>query len=165
MKKKKDKNNELTEKCAEYLDGWKRAKADYENLQKNLAQSAEDSRKRIKISFLHDLLPVLDNFSQAVAHVPNLDEYDEKIQKDLENWLQGVTFIQKQLEDVIKELGVEQIVAEAGQFDPNLHESVDTATDPEKHDQEIIKQIQPGWKIGETVIRPAKVVINNKENN
>jgi len=159
MKKKKDKKSELEIKCAEYLDGWKRAKADYENLQKNLSQSAEDARKRIKISFLHDLLPVLDNFGQAVVHLPDLDGCDKKVKNDLENWLQGVTFIQKQLEDVIKELGAEQIFAQ-DQFDPNLHESVDTESDPGKEDQTIIKQIQPGWKIGETVIRPAKVIIN-----
>ncbi len=150
MKKKKKDN-----KTQEYLEGWKRALADYENLKRDMETRLEESRKRIKTSVAEELLPVLDNFHQAVEHAPPIN--DAKI----ENWLQGVTFIEKQLEEVMVSIGLEQIKTIGEQFDPNLHEAVEQVEDQSKKDQEIIKENQKGWKIGETVIRPAKVIINN----
>ncbi len=165
MAKDKDKTTkkvkqviDLEEKNAEYLAGWKRALADYENLKQDVSGQLSDGRNRIRQSLAEDLLPVMDNFAQAVNHVPNLDD-----QKAIENWLTGVTFIKKQFEDIFTAMGIEHIRG-SGQFDPNLHESVETREDQNQPDQDILEEISPGWKIGEIVIRPAKVAINNLEN-
>lgn len=159
----KDKKKELTEleeltaKCAEYLEGWKRAKADYENLQRDIAKTTSESRARIKADFAHSLLPVMDNFAQAVAHAPN------ELPADAQNWLQGVTFIQKQFEDVLTGLGLEQIQTKDQPFDPNLHEAVETRSEAGAVDQIILEEVAAGWKINDSIIRPAKVIINNVE--
>lgn len=143
MSKKKEKES----KEQEYLDGWKRALADYENLQRDMGKRLDESRDRIKESFVYDLLPVMDNFEQAVNHAPELGE-------EHQSWMQGVLFIKKQFEDVVKNLGLEKISVE-GEFDPNLHESVGEG--------DKFKEVRSGWKIGDKVIRPAQV-ITKKDN-
>jgi len=142
------------ESCEEYKQGWQRALADYENIKKDMAVQLEASRKRIKAEFALDLLPVIDNFAQAVAHAPDLPEQQA--------WLDGVLYIQKQFQDVLGTLGVEQI-STSGQFDPHLHETVGSEFDESKPDEEILREIQPGWTLQENVLRPAKVIINSKE--
>ncbi len=147
-KKQKTKESKTCEQCEEYKNGWKRALADYENLQKDLGTQREETRRQIKTGFVHDLLPVMDNFAQAVAHAP------KDLPKECETWMQGVTFIEKQFADVLSGLGVERIeVGDA--FDPNLHESVGEA--------EEMKEVRAGWKIGEHVIRPAQVMIKKED--
>lgn len=138
----------------EYLAGWKRALADYENLKRDMNADLEESRKRIKTSFAHNLLPVADNFHQAVNHAPELED------KNAQNWLQGVIFIEKQLEEVMQSLGLEKITTIGETFDPNLHESAGARSEKGKKDQEILEEVQAGWKLGESIIRPAKVIIN-----
>ncbi|PIZ54158.1 nucleotide exchange factor GrpE, partial [Candidatus Uhrbacteria bacterium CG_4_10_14_0_2_um_filter_41_7] len=135
---------DLEAKCVEFESGWKRALADYENLQKDMHSQLRVSRDRIKIDFVGKLLPVLDNFNQAVNFAPKTEN------PEIENWLLGVTFIQKQFETVLSEMGVEMVGA-VGQFNPTLHEAVGLKTDDSKADQEIIEVIQPGWKIGDIV--------------
>lgn len=137
--KKKEKETKTKEQ--EYLDGWKRALADYENLQRDMSSRLDDAKNRMKSDFAHDLLPVMDNFAQAVNHAPKLEDTHKP-------WLDGVLYIQKQFEDVLKGLGLEKI--EVTEFDPNLHEAVGEG--------EELKEVQSGWKIGERVIRPAQVI-------
>jgi len=141
------------ENCDEYKNGWKRALADYENLKNDLIKQREEARRSIKVAFAQDLLPVIDNFAQALAHMPHPERAGGEL-KDLQSWLQGVTFIEKQFSDVLSGLGVEKI--EVGDtFDPNLHESVGEG--------EEMKEVRSGWKIGDHVIRPAQVIIKQEE--
>lgn len=141
-KKKKPKKKDLQAQCDEYLAGWKRALADYENLQRDLAQTKEDSRRQIRTALAHELLPIMDNFDQAVSHAPS------EMPKELETWMQGVTFIKKQFEDAFASMGIERINVEEP-FDPNVHEAVGEA--------EEMEEVRTGWKIGEHVLRPAQV--------
>jgi len=134
----------------EYLLGWKRALADYENLKRDLDKIKEENRNRIRVELAHTLLPVIDNFEQAVNHIPDLSTVDEKVRKNIEIWLQGVAFIKKQFEGAMNELGIERIPV-SDEIDPNLHEIVGEADEQ--------KEVLSGWKIGERVLRPVKVII------
>ena len=80
----------------EYLSGWKRAKADYQNLQKKMEKEREDWIKFASESLIEELLPVAENFEQAIAHVP-------KEHKD-NDWVTGLVHIKKQLDDVFENL-------------------------------------------------------------
>jgi len=139
------------EKCGEYLSGWKRALADYENLKADIDKTKASNRDQIRIGLAFDLLPVMDNFDQAVNHAPEDDS--------IKTWLQGVTFIKKQFEDVFIEMGIEMIDTSI-EFDPNLHEAVEEHEDADRSPGEIIEVQSNGWKIGERVLRPAKVTVN-----
>ncbi len=140
----------------EYLQGWKRALADYENLKKNLEKTKEENRNSIRIDFAMSLLPVIDNFEQAVNHVPDLSGCDEKTAKSIGTWLQGVIFIQKQFETVLNGMGISRIEVN-GEIDPNKHEIVGEADE--------MKEVLSGWIMGDRVLRPAKIIIKKENKN
>lgn len=139
------------DQCDEYLQGWKRALADYENMKADIDKIKSSNRDQIKIDLALSLLPVMDNFDQAVNHAPE----DESIK----SWLQGVVFIKKQFEDVFTEMGLEMVDTSI-EFDHNLHEAVEERDEEGRNAGEIIEVQQTGWKIRERVLRPAKVIIN-----
>ena len=165
MKKKKEDNKKIKKlselerletKSQEYLDGWKRALADYENIKKDISSQKEAERLRLKIALAQDLLPIIDNFDQALSHIPEIE--DTKFQ----NWLDGVKYIKNQFDGAMSGLGIERIENKEI-FDPLLHEAVSEEVNEAKKQGEIIKITQDGWKMGGSVIRPAKVIINKLE--
>lgn len=146
-------STDLQAKCDEYLAGWKRALADYENLQKNNAQARADDRRRIAVNLAQDLLPVVDNFDQALKHAPaDLDK----------NWFAGVQHIARQFADALGGLGITPIDAVGHAFDPNLHESGGSKWDDAKPEHVVLEEVIKGWKMGDIVIRPSKVIVNQQ---
>lgn len=146
---------ELAKKAGEYLDGWKRAQADFENYKKQQVHAQKDFARFAARDLVMQIIPVLDNFHASTDHIPE----DQK-----ENpWVVGIMHIQKQLENVLKENGVEEIEAKIGdEFDPELHEAVtDSNLQIESESTNIIKKVvSKGYKMENKVIRPAKVIVN-----
>ncbi len=146
-------SDDLQAKCDEYLAGWKRALADYENLQKHNAQERENDRRRIRTNLALDLLPVVDNFDQALKFAP----------KDVDaNWFAGVAHIARQFAEALKNMGIEPIESVGHVFDPNLHESGGSRWEDDTPEGVVIEEVIRGWKMGDMVIRPAKVIVNQK---
>lgn len=144
--------------CEEYLLGWKRALADYDNIKKNLVKEKGELRRAVKEEFVLSLLPVVDNFDQAIRHKP------KDVSPEVENWLIGILHVQNQLNDVLKELGAESFGRAGDPFDAQYHETVGSHFDGEKSEDAIIEIQQRGWKMGEKLIRPAKVIVNRAPN-
>lgn len=145
-------------KAEEYLNDLKRLQADFENYKKRQVESQKELRGHLIEKLLQDIIPVLDNFRMATGHVPKEAEGSP--------WVVGIQYIEKQLEDVLKTHGVEVIpVVEGDVFDPSIHEAIEGEDDRKKEDspkQEVIaKVLQKGYKIGDRVVRPAKVTIRN----
>ena len=143
------------EKCDEYLGGWKRALADYDNLKKDLGRERGEMRQYIKVGMAEELLTVLDNFDQAVKHRP------AELTKEVENWVAGVCHVQNQFDDLLKGLGLEPFGAVGDGFDANLHDAAGERVEEKKKDQEILEVQTRGWRMGDRVVRPAKVIVNN----
>lgn len=152
-----DMSEDLEKKCEEYLEGWKRALADYDNLKKELAREKDEMRERVRERVAEQLIPILDHFDQANHHVPALNLSDDDAMK-LQNWLNGLKLIQIQLESVMKELGLE-VVTTDGQADPNLHEIVGERAKEGRETGTIVEVIQTGWKLNAHIVRPAKVIV------
>ncbi len=146
----------LEEQNAEYLAGWKRALADYENLQKRNSEARDDDRRRVRINMAQELLPVVDNFDQAIKFAP------AEVPDNLKSWFMGITHIARQFEEVLKSLGVEPIKAVGEKFDPNVHESGGSKFDESKPEHTVIDELIKGWKLGDIVLRPSKVIVNEK---
>ncbi|MEK9130730.1 MAG: nucleotide exchange factor GrpE [Patescibacteria group bacterium] len=144
----------------EYLAGWKRALADYDNLKKDLAREKEESRNYLKEQMAHELIPILDSFDQVNRHTPALNVTEEDALK-FQNWLNGVRQTQAQLERVLQQMGL-QLVPTNGVFDPTMHEAIGQRSEDGKEDGAILEVVTSGWKLGEKVIRPAKVIINQQ---
>ena len=132
----------------EGLDSWKRCQADFENYKKDQAKYQEEFRKYAKMDVIEQILPVLGNFEASLAHVP---------EKNKENgWVEGIIYIKKQLEDVLKNNDIEEIAVKVGdKFDPEIHEAV--GGDGKK--QKVEKVIQKGYKLNGRILRAAKVEV------
>jgi len=158
--KSKSKNNldlkQSLEKMKEESDynlaGWKRAQADYQNLKKESEKARVDSIILANKGLIENLLPVFDNFALAIKHLPN------ELQDN--NWVQGIVYIHKQLQDILISEGVEIIDPMGEVFDPNIHEAVDSieVDEVEKHNT-IIEVLQVGYKLNDNLIRSARVKV------
>ena len=156
-----EEGSEIEKKCAEYLGGWKRALADYENLQKGNAQTREEDRRRVRMGMADDLLPVIDNFGYVTKHVPDTAECSDDFKKKFATWFTGIQHIDRQFTEALKGLGVEAIESVGKPFDPKMHEAGGSRKDESKPDGEVLEEIIKGWKFGEVVLRPAKVIVND----
>ncbi len=145
---------EEKDKYEEYLNGWKRALADYDNLKKELANERVQMRNSAIEQIFFSLLPVLDNFDQALRFKP--DGLDEKSEK----WLQGILHVRAQLENVMQDMGFEELGKEGEMFDPHFHSAVDERESDEKESGIILEVHKRGWKRGERLIRPAIVIVS-----
>lgn len=137
----------------EYLTGWQRAKADYVNLQKDSDAKYKELRTMVTGNMVEDLLPVLDSFNMAMGNKEAWEKVDA-------NWRNGVEYIHQQFLRVLADNNVTAIDQVDVMFDPMLHESIETLpTDDESKDHKIAQVVQTGYKIGEKIIRPARVKI------
>jgi molecular chaperone GrpE len=142
---------------AEYKSGWQRAVADYKNLQKEVnarqAEWAQYSERQI----LEEFIPVYDHFKMAFAHHPELKSTDEN-NKQIKNWIDGIGHIMKQFGEVLKAHNVEEIKTVGQVFDTQLHESAGEEESEGKAGM-IVREVSGGYKMGERVIKPARVII------
>jgi molecular chaperone GrpE len=153
VKKLREEIKTLRKEKEEYLTGWQRAKADYVNLQKELDLARVNVSILTKEKMVDKLLPALDSFEMAFSN----KEHWEKIDKD---WQDGITSIYQQLLSGLEKSGIEKIYEIEVPFDPSIHQSISVVvTDDEEKDHTVAKVLQIGYRIGERVIRPAKVTI------
>lgn len=137
----------------EYLVGWQRAKADYINLQKELDLARINISVVTKQKMVEKLLPAFDSFEMAFAN----KESWEKVDKE---WRAGVESIYQQIMSGLVNSGIDKIEEDGVLFDPNIHQSISIVeTDDESKNHTIEKVLQVGYKIGDRIIRPAKVTI------
>lgn len=148
--KSQDELTDLQTKCDEYLNGWKRAQADYQNLKKE----HEDQMKRLtqitNAGLISQLLPIIDHFELAIRHIPENQEKEE--------WVQGFYHIKKQFDEFLSKTGIKRIATVGKEFDPNLHEAVSIKEG--KKENEVLEEIQAGYVLGGFVLRHAKVIVS-----
>src|SRR3989339_746168 len=135
----------------EYLTGWQKERAEFANYRKGeddrKAMFSESMRERILTKFLS----VIDSFNLAFANKEAWEKVDE-------NWRKGIEHIYSQMNDIFEEYGVKPVGEEGENFDPNIHQSIDIVeTDKKELDHKVASVIQKGYKLGERVIRPARV--------
>src|ERR1035437_2793482 len=135
----------------EYLTGWQKERADFINYKKQEDERrtmfSESMRERILTRFLS----VIDSFNMAFANKEAWEKVDD-------NWRKGVEYIYAQMNTIFEEYGVKAIGEEGEAFDPNIHQSIDVVeTDKKELEHKIATVIQKGYKLGERVIRPARV--------
>ena len=143
---------ELTEqrgKADDYLDGWQRARAEFANYKKRIERDQDEARNRAAAALLAKLLPIEDDLLRAVRERPQGE--------GLSSWAEGVELIQRKLAALLEAEGVEVIAAEGAAFDPELHEAVTHEPSDDHNEGQIIEVIQPGYRLGERILRPARV--------
>ena len=144
-----DKIEKLKQERDEYLDGWKRAKADLINYKKDEFKRFEEIARFANEDIILDLLTVLDSFGLAIAAM----EKSGAVEK-------GVYLIRGQLQDVLRKRGLERIEAKQDDvFDPNIHEAVVVLETETKMDNIVAEEVEAGYALAGKVIRAAKVKV------
>lgn len=118
-------------------------------MRSRLMKSLEDRSRQSQLNFLTTLLPVLDNLNLAVA----ASETDPSI----EHLRDGVIGTARSFERALLDVGVEPIASVGKDFDPELHEAVDVA--PAEEDGKILQEYSRGYKLGDRLLRPARVQV------
>lgn len=141
-------------KAADYLDKLQRLQADMENLQKITRRQVETVIKQASEGLLIKLLPILDALQQAT----NIAHSDNQLPK--EEMAVGLKMLLRQLIDVLRTEGLEEIPAVDHQFDPTKHEVVSFVEKDDISENTIMEEIRKGYLLNGKVIRTSLVVVS-----
>lgn len=136
---------------AELKDRHLRKLAEFENHKKRSERERQEYFKIALAGFVHDFLPILDNFARALEHARPEDL--------MSDFGQGVVIINKQLHELWKRYGLIPIDT-SGAFDPNLHEAVATEETDRVPPNTILEELQKGFFLNDRLIRPAFVKVS-----
>ena len=146
-----NKIKEIEKQKEEYLNGWKRERADFLNYKKEEMERMSALIKYANEELVLKMLPILDNFLLAEKNIP------EDLKKD--NNIKGLLLINLQLKDFLKNQGIEEIKTVGEKFDPNFHEVVGESEKESGESGIITEEIQRGYLMEGKVLRPAKVKV------
>ncbi len=151
--KLKNKIKELEKEKKEYLNGWQRTQADLINLKKRHQEEKKVFTEIGKISLLEEIIPVLDNFDAAFSN-------KEAWEKTPKEWRVGIEYIYNQFLTILEKNNVQSFGQEGELFNEEFYNSIENIeTDNEEKKNTIAIVVQKGYKIGERIIRPAKVKV------
>lgn len=126
--------------------------ADFENFKRRSRLETETRAAAQKESFIHELLPVIDNLERALTSGGSADSL---------KFRQGVEMTLHQLRQLLSRHGIEPQAGVGQRFDPHLHEAVSQCHDPAHADHSIVEVLQRGYLRGTKNFRPAKVIVND----
>jgi molecular chaperone GrpE len=127
-----------------------RKQAELENLRKRTQREKEEFVQHATADLIRALLPTLDAFERA------LKQRDEGVPAQ---FYQGMELIHRDLLEVLKRAGLTPLETAGKTFDPHLHQAVETVTASEYRDQEIVEELQRGYKLRQRLLRPAIVKV------
>ena len=153
--KKQKTGNVENEKIALLENQLKKALSDYANLEKDTNRRVEAMMTAQRMLVVRQMLNVLDSLHLAIKAKDAM-----KLEGDVKSWIDGVVGMLTQIEKIIEEIGATKMIVNKGDnFDSGIHEAVGMVNEGEKG--KIYEVVAPGYKIGEYVIRPAKVIVSN----
>lgn len=133
-----------------------RLQAEFENYKKRAESERSELMAMAKVSVLTDLLPALDNFDRAAAHLPT--ELEDNA------WAKGMSYVGSQLEQILDGMGVHKYSSIGEQFDHNRHEAMEYVEGNGPPDV-VVEELTPGYEISGQVVRPATVKVSKPSNN
>jgi len=143
---------EIVKEDEEILNRLIRLQADFENFKKRTQKEKAEIYNFALEKLAIKLIPVMDNLERAEASFNGAETEGQ-------TYINGVQMVFKQLKDILREEGLEEIKSDIP-FDPNFHHGVAVGEDSEKEDQDILEVFQKGYSFKGKVIRPAMVKIN-----
>ena len=158
--------NELVEEARsqrdEYLDLAQRTKADFDNYRKRMAAETASARVRGKLEVASGLIESVDNLERVLAaeNVSLDDAINGQLSSDAPISLQGVIVAYRDLNKTLKIADVESYDPAGEAFDPTFHEALQALPAEGTEPGVVLEVMQRGYRSGETVIRPARVVVS-----
>jgi molecular chaperone GrpE len=142
----------LQQELAAQREAYLHLTADFDNFQKRTRRDSAQQAAAEKDAFIRDLLPIVDNLERALASEQSISS---------EPLHQGVTMTLQQMGQLLHRHGIEAVEDLGQPFDPRRHEAVSVRDDPSQPDHIVLEVTQRGYCRGDTVFRPAKVVVND----
>jgi molecular chaperone GrpE len=136
----------------EHLDDLKRVAAEFENYRKRVARDQASLAARAHERLVKELLPVLDDLERALEAAS--EHQEGKVEE-------GVRLVQRELQEALGKEGLVEIETN-GNFDPHVHEAL-LSQPSERDDGAILEVLQKGYRLGDRVLRPARVVVSQGE--
>jgi molecular chaperone GrpE len=136
----------------EHLDHLKRVAAEFDNYRKRVARDQQSLAARAHERLVKELLPVLDDLERALHAA---EEHQEAKLED------GVRLVHRELQEALAKEGLQEIETN-GHFDPHVHEAL-LSQPSEQGDGAILEVLQKGYRLGDRVLRPARVVVSQGE--
>jgi molecular chaperone GrpE len=143
-------NEKLKEEMAELYERLLRKQAELENFRKRAQREKAEFRQYANEDLIRDLLPILDGFERALR---------QRASAVPETFYQGVELIHRQLSEVLARAGLEAIETSGQLFDPHYHQAVETVQEAGRRDQEIVEELQRGYRLKHRLLRPAIVKV------
>ncbi|KYF59532.1 molecular chaperone GrpE [Sorangium cellulosum] len=147
-----DKLAEAQAEAARTREQLLRTAADFDNFRKRSRREVEEAQRRGRESILKDLLPVFDNLERAASHAESAP--------DVKSVAEGVRIVAKQFVDTLDRMGIKRIPAVGKPFDPSVHEAIQQIESTEHPAGVVIAEVQPGYILGDYLIRAAMVVVS-----
>jgi molecular chaperone GrpE len=142
----------LAQEKAALYDQLLRRQAEFENYRKRVERERMESHHKARADLLVELLPVLDNFERALASLQTSGA-------DAAGLRHGVELIHRQFKDALTKFGLQPVEALGQTFDPHLHEAVTIEPTDEHKENTVIEEFERGYKLGDRLLRPAKVKV------
>lgn len=127
-----------------------RTLAEFDNYRKRVAREHEQTKKKAAEAVMRDLLPVLDNLERAHKHAT----------EESAGLVQGVEMILKQFRETLERHGLQAIPAVGQPFNPHVHEAMMQVQSQETPPDHVVQEFQKGYRLGDFVLRPARVSVN-----
>ena len=139
-------------KADDYLSAWQRTQADFVNFKRRNEQERKEFGTFANAELLKKILPVVDDLERALENVPQ-DIADHE-------WVEGVRLVERKFKTSLESAGVKQVLALGMAFDPNYHEAVHQEPGAEGM---VVGEFQKGYLLNDKLLRPARVVVGNGE--
>ena len=155
--KEEEKDISLEKKLAETEDKLLRSLAEVENQRRRFEKEIKDAFEFGSFNFAKESLSILDNLQRAKLAIKN----DETLKKshELDKFLENITVIEKDLVSIFEKNKIKKIITQNQKFDPNLHQAMSEIEDEKSETGLILQEIQPGYMLGERLLRPALVAV------
>ena len=151
----------VEQKLKETEDKLLRSLAEIENQRRRFEKEIKDAFEFGSYNFAKESLAILDNLQRAKDAIRN----DEilKSNKDLNKFIENISIIEKDLITIFEKNRISKIEAKGKKFDPNLHQAMTEIEDDKSEAGIIIQEIQPGYMLGDRLLRPALVGVSKKK--
>lgn len=145
-----DEKKELRTERDALLARLARMQADFENTRRRLDREQQQYKEFAVAEALKALLPILDSFDWAFqAPINNPEEFRG-----------GIDLIRKQLHETLNKLGLQSFAAKGLNFDPQVHEAIEVVDNPALPDNQVVEELQRGYKFRDRLLRPAMVLVS-----
>jgi molecular chaperone GrpE len=144
--------SELNSQLEEANQRFLRTQADFDNFRRRTRQEKEDSAKYASQKLMEQLIPVVDNFYRAMQAT--------QANKDFDSLAKGVDMINRQLDQVLTNEGLQRMETIGQPFNPELHQAIMQVESDEYEEGIIVEELQSGYMLKDRVIRPAMVKVS-----